>query len=91
MRNAVASYAVALTFFCFYGLVRLITLSAIFNLYNFVVFILMFAMSILCIRAIIRVKKMRKELVENPKKFLDSKSPSALSITTFFPFTRNAS
>jgi len=91
MRSAIASYAVALTFFIFYGIVRLMTLMAIFNWYNLIMFVLMASLSTLSINAIVKVKRMQKELAKNPKKFVESKSPKGLSITTFFPFTRNAS
>ena len=91
MRSAITSYCVALTFFSFYGLVRLVTLMAIFNWYNVTMFILFGGLSIMSINAIVKVRRMRKALAENPKKFIESKGPQALSIVTFFPFTRNAS
>ena len=91
MRKAMASYGIALTFFGFFGLLRLMALSMGFDVYNFVVCILMLSISILCIKAMIKIKAMRKDMAENPKKYIESNGPKPLSIETFFPFTRNAS
>jgi len=91
IRNAITSYGIALTFFTFYGLIRLITLAVFFNWYNLTIFVLMASLAVLSIQAIISVKRMRKELAENPSKFIESKGPSTISLSTLFPFSRNAS
>ena len=91
MQTAMVSYGIALTFFGFFGLLRLIVLSISFELFNFVVCILMLGLCTLCIMAMLKIKRMRNDMAKNPKKYLEKKGPKPLSIETFFPFTRNAS
>jgi hypothetical protein len=91
MRTARTSYVIASIFFGLFGFIRLLFLAVEFDIYSFLVGVSMLGIFVLCIRANLRIKASQIELQTDPKKFLNSPGPAPLSISTFFPFTRNGS
>lgn len=93
IRSALASYWLVLSLF---GLIALVNLPFLFaflekgnlliGLLQTILFLCSFGIFFLSVKRIIELRELRENIERNPEKYLETKVPKPLFVSTLFPF-----